>query len=192
MSTTTRPPRSGGPDTAGIRRRASGRRAVGVCLAGRLGVRRHRVDGGVGEPCPLEQLVDVLDVVLDAVEHEGERRGVPHLGLPADLGAQDAAGALDGRGAVGSRGLVAEHRVEDGRLAQVTGHAGVGDGDEPEPRVLHLPLERLGYDDLDPVGQLAGPGVVNHLRVTSLLVLLVVVQLVDVLVLTDVWVLIEV
>ena len=49
-----------------------------------------------------------------------------------------ALGALQrGRGArLGRR--VAEHRVEDGRLAQVSGDPGVGDGDHPEPGVLDL------------------------------------------------------
>ncbi len=51
--------------------------------------------------------------------------------------------------------LVVEDRVEDRRLLVVPRDADVGDGDEAEPRVLDPPLEHLGDDDLDPVGDLA-------------------------------------
>ena len=55
----------------------------------------------------------------------------------------------------GSSSLVAEDRVEDRRLLGVAGDPDVGDRDEPEPRVLDPPLEHLGDDHLDPVGDLA-------------------------------------
>ena len=86
-----------------------------------------------------------------------ERRRTTHAGLAADLGAQHALRALQRGGRVGPLRLVAENRVEDVRLLQVVRDARVGDGDEAQPRVLDAHLERLGDDDLDAVGQLAGP-----------------------------------
>jgi hypothetical protein len=75
---------------------------------------------------------------------------------------QHALGALEGRPAGHLLLRVAEHRVEDGRVLQVARHAGVRDGDESEPGVLDAPLQGLGDDLADAVGELAGACGVGH------------------------------
>ena len=92
------------------------------------------------------------------VGDELERRREPDAGLLADLGAEHALGALQRRGGVRALLVGAEDGVEDRGLLQVAGDPGVGDGDEAEARVLDPDLERLGDDDLDAVGELAGAG----------------------------------
>ena len=77
--------------------------------------------------------------------------------LLADLGADQPLGRLQGRGRAGQLLVLAQHGVEDRGLLGVAGDADVGDGDEAEPRVLDPPLEHLGHDHLDPVGDLAHP-----------------------------------
>ena len=105
------------------------------------------------------------------------RDGVmPHAELLGDLGPDQPLGRLQRRRGGGQRGLVAllagctgQDGVEDRRLLAVAGEPDVGDGDEPQPRVLDPPLEHLGDDDLDPVGDLADPWTdhVSHLSAES-------------------------
>ena len=70
---------------------------------------------------------------------------------------------LDGPGLVV---LVPEHGVEDRGLLGVARNAYVGDGDEPEPRVLDPTLQLLGHHFPDEVRQPLGPRVVGHWSVS--------------------------
>ena len=56
--------------------------------------RRAASSSRVGPRRDGEQFLDALGVVGQRVEDERQRRGEPHAGLPADLGAQDALGRL--------------------------------------------------------------------------------------------------
>ena len=131
--------------------------AVGVGLAG---VRRPRAGRGdllVGLPGLGQQLVEVPGVLRQRVVDELQRRHVPQPELLADLGADQPLGGLERRRRGGHLRLLAEDRVEHRRLLRVAGDPDVGDGDEPEPRVLDPPLQHLRHDDLDPVRDLPHP-----------------------------------
>src|SRR5690606_32289917 len=94
------------------------------------------------------------------VELQGGREPDPRL--LADLGADDPLGALERRGSPFTLLVVAVDRVEHRGVLQVTGHAYVGDGHEPETRVLDPGVEHLRHDDLDAGRELASPGLVDR------------------------------
>ena len=134
------------------------RLAVRVGLAGVRRARRPRGHRGVGLAGLGEQVLDVPGGLRQRVEDELQRRRVPHAELLADLGADQALGRLERGRRADDLLLLAEHGVEDRGLLGVAGDPDVGDGDEAEPRVLDPPLQHLRDDDLDPVGDLADPG----------------------------------
>src|ERR1700712_2891578 len=139
------------------------RLAVGVGLPGVGGPGGLRGDLLVRPTGAGEELLHPCGALGDGVEHELERRGVPHPGLAADGGPDDALGALQGDAARLPGVVVAVDGVEDRRLPQVRGEPGVGDGDHRQARVLHLVLERRGDDLDDPLGEPSGPRGVGHL-----------------------------
>ena len=102
-------------------------------------------------------VVDVRGVLGQRVGEELQRRGEPHADAACRPRCAACPWPLQRGGGRRALLLAAEDRVEDRRVLQVAGDPGVGDGDEAQPRVLDPGLERLGDDDLDPVGDLAGP-----------------------------------
>ena len=92
-----------------------------------------------------------------------DRVSVPAIGLERALVTRQQFEALiDPLDTAGERGglllgLVAHDGVEDRGLPQVTGDAHVGDRHETKSRILDPALQHLSHDDLDPVGQPAGP-----------------------------------
>jgi hypothetical protein len=83
---------------------------------------------------------------------------VPHAELSAHLRADQPGRAAQRRRRVVDGVGVTQHGVEHGGLLGVAGHPHVGDGHEPQPRVLDPPLQHLGDDHLDAVGDLADAG----------------------------------
>jgi hypothetical protein len=112
-------------------------------------------DGGVGLARLGQHLVEMAGALRDDVQLERKRRHQPHPELLADLGPQHPLGRLQrGRGR-SLLGLLTEDGVVDRGVLAVAREPYVGHGDEPETRVLDPPLEHLGHDHLDPVGDLA-------------------------------------
>src|SRR3984885_2287622 len=107
------------------------------------------------------QVVDPLGVLRQRVFDELDARGVAQADQAADLGADDAGGALERLRRVLALLGRPQYRVEDLRLAQVSGQPRLGNSDEAEPRVLDPPLEQLGDDLRDPLGETARLGVVH-------------------------------
>src|SRR5450830_308390 len=142
--------------------RVLGRLAVRVGVAGELGGRRERRDLRVPTGRLRQRRGQVSSGLRDRVEVEVERRRQPHARLLADLGADEALGALECSRGTGARLVVAVDGVEDVRVLQVAGHPDIGDGDEPEPRVLDPGVEHLRDDLLDPLGELPRTTLVCH------------------------------
>nr|BFE68564.1 hypothetical protein GCM10020092_018650 [Actinoplanes digitatis] len=89
-----------------------------------------------------QQIVDLLGVVQDVVQHEGQARRVPQPQGVADPGAEHALGALQRRRGGGLLGLVTEHGVVHVRVAEVARDPGVGDRHHAEPGILDLAYQR--------------------------------------------------
>src|SRR3954447_19533492 len=138
------------------------RPAVRVRLTGVLGTLAGAGEFGVGVPGPLERLLELAGGVGDDVGDEGERRDELDARLLAHGRPQDTGRAGEGSRGVGDLGVVAVNGVEDGRLAEVAGHLGVGDGHHAQPGVLDLGLDRGGDDLTDAHRQLACAGRVGH------------------------------
>src|SRR5258707_8803024 len=130
-----------------------------------VGIRVSRVHGAgpdrgqpsIGLPSLDHEILDGPGTLGQHVLLEGDGRGVLDAGLPADLGADHAGRA--GQRSRRCRLLLGRpvHRIEHCRVAQVTGHAGVGDRNEAEPRVLDSPLEHFGDDLSDPLAEPSRP-----------------------------------
>ena len=160
LSTTT------SPDVEGHRTSSSAssvlvglaRLLVGVGLAG---VGLHAAGGRllVERLGPGQHLLDVAGVLRHRVGDERQRGRVAHAELLGDLGAEQALGRLQRGRRAHEVGLLAQDGVEHRGLLRVTGDPDVGDGHEPEARVLDPPLQHLRDDDLDPVGDLPYTGV---------------------------------
>ena len=138
----------------------------------RVGVaRRARAHGAaghlrVGLAGAGEQLLHPAGLVGHHVRDERQRRREPDAGAGADPRPQHAGGAGQRGGRAGGvRDVVdrpAQHRVVDGRVAQVARDPGVGDRDHRQPRVLDLVLQRGGDDLGDPLGEPTRPCLVDH------------------------------
>src|SRR6185312_8335623 len=159
--------------------RGNRRRSVLVLLVGLarcpIGVGLARVLRPDGAPRHLgvrlagagQQLLHPPRLVGHDVGHERQRRRVPDARARPDLGAQHTGGAGERGGGARRVGLgvdrLAQHRVVDGGLAEVTGDPRVRDGHHRQPRVLHLVFEGLGHDVRDPLRQPLGACVIHHL-----------------------------
>ena len=97
----------------------------------------------------------MLGALGQGVAHEGQRGGVPQPGLAAHLGPDQPGGAGERGSGVGLFLRRPVDGVVDRRLPQVAGEPRLGDRHETEPGVLDPPLQHLGHDLDDPVGELA-------------------------------------
>ena len=97
----------------------------------------------------LERLDEARGSLRDRVEDELEARREPDPELASDERAKPAARRGERGGGVGARRVVAVDGVEDRRVLKVARHPDVRHGDETQPGVLDLRLERVGDDPLD-------------------------------------------
>ena len=77
-----------------------------------------------------------------------------HSQLLADLATDQPGRRGEGDGRAGPVGVRAQHGVEHRRLPAVPRQPHIGHRDESEPGILDPPLQHLGHDHLDLVGQL--------------------------------------
>src|SRR4051812_10700034 len=110
----------------------------------------------------LEVLQDLFDAIVPGDRFVVEELELGHAAQPdarADLAAQERQGALERLGRLALRLLVAERRVVDARDLQVRRHGDLGQGDEPDPRIVDVARQQLrqlladGFSDaVGPVG----------------------------------------
>ena len=93
-----------------------------------------------------EQVLEVCGRFRKSIENKLERRRQPGGDVATHFRAQHPRRRLESVPRILTFLVGSVHREEDGRVLQVTRHAHVGDGDEPEARILDAHLERLGHD----------------------------------------------
>src|SRR5438034_11081216 len=128
--------------------------AVGVdIIVGRTVMRRTRLRADV-----LQNSFDPV-VTLDRVVVEEFQLGDPPQPQPlADLAAQEGPGAGERAGGLAPRRVVAEGRVVHACRLQVRRDRHVRDGEESDPRVVHLAGDELGELAPDLIADTGGTG----------------------------------